>query len=106
MLGKQEYYMKWNGGHLVYLKDDSGRRIKTTFSKFYEGYDPEKKTNWQELVDLIPIDEKYEKERDAYEIELLKKKEDEPVREQLDLFGEYAEPIDIDDVTKRIMTGG
>lgn len=69
------YYIKPTMGHIVYLKDDTGRRVKTTFSKFYEGFDPTKEINIQEIFELTPIDPKYEKRMDERELRIALEKE-------------------------------
>lgn len=80
------YYMKYKMGCLVYLKNDKGRRIKTTFSKFYENYDKDKDFNDQDIIELIPIDPKYEAKMDKKELELALQKENNFDPYQMDLF--------------------
>ncbi|MFS1032935.1 hypothetical protein [Enterococcus casseliflavus] len=93
---EEQFYMKYTRGYLVYVKDDNGRRVKVTWNEFFESYDPNKRVNFQDLVELIPVDEKYEKARDQMEIEKLIRRENEPIVDQLDLFHEYSNPIDFD----------
>lgn len=83
---EQLYYIKFTRGHLVYIKDDKGRRIKTTFSDFYDSYDPDKGLNIHDVVELIPIDPKYEAEREKKELELALKKEQNVDPYQMELF--------------------
>ena len=91
---EEQFYMKYTRGYLVYVKDDTGRRVKVTWKEFFESYDPNKRVNFQDLVELIPVDKKYEKARDQMEIEKLIRRENEPIVYQLDLFHEYSDPID------------
>ncbi|MGG5333773.1 hypothetical protein [Enterococcus sp. AZ163] len=83
---EQLYYLKYTRGYLVYLKDDKGRRIKTTFSEFYDKYDPEKEINLHDLVELIPLNPKYEAAMDKKELELAIYKENNVDPYQMELF--------------------
>lgn len=103
---EEQFYMKYTRGHLVYVKDDTGRRVKVTWKEFFESYDPNKRVNFQDLVELIPVDEKYEKARDQMEIEKLIRRENGPVVDQLDLFQEYSEPIDFDKLAESLNQEG
>lgn len=103
---EEQFYMKYTRGYLVYVKDDNGRRAKVTWNEFFESYDPNKRVNFQDLVELIPVDEKYEKARDQMEIEKLIRRENEPIVDQLDLFQEYSEPIDFDKLAESLNQEG
>ncbi|MGG5316417.1 hypothetical protein [Enterococcus sp. AZ072] len=86
--GKQDdqlYYIKFTKGHLVYIKKN-GRRYKTTFSKFYDSYDPKADFNLHDLVELLPIDPKYEAAMDKKELELAIYKENNVDPYQMELF--------------------